>query len=89
MDTDSLPLVERSKVIQNARQFAERLNHCLDENEAPRQIRERAVILSKLLDISKQQAWSLLEGHQLPDNALLQRIAVEFEVDIQWLSGDK
>lgn len=76
-------------VPQTAKHFAERLNNCLDDTGAPMQARERAAILSRVLDIPKQQAWSLLEGHQLPDTALLQRIAAEFEVDPQWLSGEK
>jgi len=40
-----------------------------------------------MLDIPKQQAWSILEGHILPEHSLLQRIAVEFEVDLKWLCG--
>lgn len=71
------------------RVFAERLNHCLDETGAPNLVRERAAILNKLIDIPKQHAWSMLEGHQLPDSVLLKKIADEFEVDPEWLSGDK
>jgi hypothetical protein len=70
----------------SAKRFAEKLNHCLDETGAPAQVRERAAILSKMLDIPKQQAWSLLEGQQVPDQALMNKIATEFEVDLQWLS---
>lgn len=69
----------------NAKDFAEKLNKCLDESDAPSPVRERASILSKMLDIPKQQAWSILEGHLLPEHSLLQRIAVEFEVDLKWL----
>jgi hypothetical protein len=76
-------------VPHTAKHFAERLNNCLDDTGAPIQVRERAAILSRVLDIPKQQAWSLLEGNQLPDTNLLQRIANEFEVDPQWLSGEK
>lgn len=72
-----------------AKQFSERLNSCLDDTGAPANTRERAVILSKVLDIPKQQAFSLLEGHQLPDLEMLQLIANEFEVDPKWLSGEK
>ena len=67
--------------------FAQKLNQCLDESEAPTPVRERANILSKMLDIPKQQAWSILEGQQLPEETLLQRIAAEFEVDTKWLCG--
>lgn len=70
-----------------AKDFAEKLNKCLDESEAPAPVRERASILSKMLDIPKQQAWSILEGHFLPEQTLLQRIASEFEVDLKWLCG--
>ena len=65
--------------------FVEKLNHCLDEISAPHTVRERAALLSKSLDIPKQQAWALLEGHQMPDQHLLQKIAQEFEVDVEWL----
>lgn len=72
-----------------AKQFAQKLNHCLDETGAPASTRERATILSKLLDLPKHQAWGLLEGQQLPDSELMRQIATEFEVDPNWLSGDK
>jgi hypothetical protein len=75
-------------VLQRAKHFADRLNGCLDDTGAPTQMRERAVILGKMLDIPKQQAWSLLEGHQLPDQTLLQKIANEFEVEPKWLAGE-
>lgn len=74
---------------QSAKHFAERLNKCLDEVDAPTQVRERSVILSKMLDISKHEAWSLLEGRMLPNQELLQQIAEEFDVDPQWLIGSK
>jgi hypothetical protein len=76
-------------VPQTAKYFAERLNSCLDETGAPVNVRERAAVLSKMLDIPKQQAWSLLEGHLLPNHDLIVKIAAEFEVDPEWLSGDK
>lgn len=72
---------------QGAKHFAEKLNRCLDETGAPASARERAAILSKMLDIPKQIAWSLVEGQQRPDSDLLQRIAIEFEVDSKWLAG--
>lgn len=86
--TGSTALSRRIIVPVSPKHFAARLNQCLDETGAPANVRERAAILSKMLDISKQQAWSLLEGHQLPDADLLQQIATEFEVDGTWLSGD-
>lgn len=79
----------RSVVPHIPKHFAQRLNECLDETDAPSLPRERANILSKMLDIPKQQAHSLLEGQQFPDDVLLTRIASEFEVEPAWLSGDK
>lgn len=73
----------------SAKHFAERLNNCLDDTGAPAHVRERALILSKLINIPKQQAWTFLAGQQLPDADLLKRLANEFEVDPQWLSGEK
>ncbi len=72
-----------------AKSFAERLNSCLDDTGAPAQTRERAMILSKLLDIPKQQAWTFLEGQSMPEPEVLNLIATEFEVDPKWLSGEK
>lgn len=74
---------------QSAKHFSEKLNSCLDETGAPSQVRERSIILAKMLDISKHQAFSLLEGRLLPDKTLIQKIADEFEVDLKWLSGEK
>lgn len=68
--------------------FVQKLNQCLDDSDAPRSPRERANILSKILDIPRQQAWSLLEGHQPPDDEVLERIAAEFEVDVKWLAAE-
>lgn len=72
----------------SAKQFSERLNRCLDETGAPAQVRDRASALSKLLDIPKQQAWSLLQGQQLPNDELLLKIANEFEIEPQWLGAE-
>lgn len=72
----------------SAKHFAERLNQCLSETGAPQSVRERTSILNRVLDISKHQAWNLLEGQQFPDPDLLQKIAEEFEVDVRWLSGE-
>lgn len=87
--TGSRAFPRRTFVAQNTKHFADKLNQCLDETDAPPHVRERALVLSKMLDIPKQQAFGLLEGHQIPDVELLQKIAAEFEVDPKWLSGEK
>ncbi|MES2217649.1 MAG: hypothetical protein V4501_04465 [Pseudomonadota bacterium] len=74
---------------QIGKHFSERLNKILDELDMPTPIRERALLLSKMLAIPKQQAWSLLDGHLIPDNDLLERIAAELEVEPHQLTGDK
>ena len=80
----------KEKVVpQSAKIFAQRLNRCLDDMDAPTAVRERADILCKMLDIPRHQAWGLIEGHQFPDAALLNQIANEFEVDPKWLAGEK
>lgn len=73
----------------SAKHFAERLNRCLNETGAPRPLRERAGILSKIIRIPRQDAWGFLEGHQLPQQDVLEQIAEEFEVDARWLVGEK
>lgn len=70
---------------QNPKYFAERLNRCLDDLGLPNNTRERSVILSKMLDIPKQQVWGLLEGQIFPDENLIEKIAIELEVDRDWL----
>lgn len=74
---------------QSGKLFSERLHHCLDDTDAPASARERAAILSKMIDIPKQLAWSLLDGHQIPDQEMIKKIANEFEVDPVWLAGQK
>ena len=86
--TQTKSMLRKTIVTLSPREFSKRLSQCLDDTGAPAHARERAIILSKLLDIPKHLAWSLLEGQQLPDKELLQKIASEFEVEPQWLSGE-
>jgi hypothetical protein len=72
-------------VQQVAKFFAERLNQALDDLDVPAGSRERAASLAKLIDIPKPQAWSLIDGHLVPDDDLLQQLADVLEVDAQWL----
>lgn len=69
--------------------FTERLHHCLDETGAPSSVRERAAILSKLMDIPKHLSFSMLEGNQIPAVETIEKIANEFEVDAKWLCGEE
>ncbi len=69
--------------------FAKRLNKCLDEMGVPSDTRDRSAILSKMLHISRQQTRMMLEGYQLPDDLVLSQLAREFEVETTWLVTDK
>lgn len=69
---------------KNAKHFSTQLNKYLDELGMPNGTRERAVILGKMLHIPKQQAWSLLEGHTLPDDTIRQQLADELEVNLNF-----
>ncbi|HSW70590.1 MAG TPA: hypothetical protein VLH77_01260, partial [Gammaproteobacteria bacterium] len=64
--------------------FAQRLNKCLDELDQRADVRKRSAMLSKMLNIPRQLAWMLLEGHHIPDETLLNEIAREFEVETSW-----
>jgi hypothetical protein len=77
----------RDIVEQIAKHFATQLNIALDDLGIPKASRDRAAIFGKMLDIPKQQAYSLLEGHIVPDENLLQRIAAEFEIEPEELLG--
>jgi hypothetical protein len=81
--------VKEKHVQQNIKHFSARLNECLDNIEAPASTRERATILSKLLTIPKQEAWSLIEGHHPPSPITLEKLSQEFDVPLEWLMGEK
>jgi hypothetical protein len=63
------------------KKLAYQINKSLDEIGVPENNKERVAIFSKMLDISKQQAWSLLEGLLTPDRSTLEKIASELEID--------
>lgn len=73
-------------VPQSAKHFAEQLNKALDDMGVPSG-RERPTILGKMLHIPKQQAWSFLEGHVVPDENLLRQMASELDVSVDYLTG--
>ena len=74
---------------QIAKYFAVQLNKALDDLGVPVAARERVAAFSKMMDIPKPQANSLLDGHLIPDDDLLQRIATELEVEPEWLQAGK
>lgn len=74
----------------NPKDFAERLNHLLDEAGAPELIRKRAEVLADLVNLpnfSKFDAESLLAGRILPRRELVEKLAAELDVDPSELTG--
>lgn len=65
----------------STKQFSEQLNQSLNDLGVPINSKERVIILSKMLDIPKQHAWNLLEGHLLPDKNIWEKIVDELEMD--------
>lgn len=64
------------------KKLAHKINKSLDEIGVPENNKQRIAIFSKMLDISKQQAWSLLEGQLNPDQKILEKIANELEITL-------
>lgn len=69
------------------KRFSERLNRELDNIGAPEASAERIEVLSKLIKVPKFKAEALLNGATNPDEALLNTLAQEFEVNAAWLVG--
>jgi hypothetical protein len=69
------------------KRFSERLNKELDNIGAPESSVERIEVLAKLIKIPKFKAEALLNGATNPDEALLNALAEEFEVNADWLVG--
>lgn len=69
------------------KRFSERLNKELDNIGAPESSAERIEVLSKLIKVPKFKAEALLNGATNPDEALLNTLAQELEVNPAWLVG--
>lgn len=62
--------------------LAVQLNKQLDGLGITTMKRQRVAILSKILDIPRQDAWSLLDGNTVSSTDVLKRVAVEFDIDV-------
>ncbi|CEG58065.1 hypothetical protein [Legionella fallonii] len=69
------------------KRFSERLNKELDSIGVPETTAERIEVLSKLIKIPRFKAEALLNGNTNPDEALLNTLAQELEVNADWLIG--
>lgn len=69
------------------KRFSERLNKELDSIGVPETTAERIEVLSKLLKVPKFKAETLLNGITSSDDALITALALELEVNADWLIG--
>lgn len=69
------------------KRFSERLNKELDSIGVPETTTERIAVLSKLIKVPKFKAEALLNGITNPDEAVLETLAHELEVNADWLLG--
>ena len=69
------------------RQFSERLNKELDDIGVPECFEERVAVFSKLIKVPRFKAEALLNGSMVLDPLLLDMIANELEISVDWLSG--
>jgi len=65
----------------STKKLAHEINKSLDEIGVPENSKERLAIFSRMLDIPRQQAWSILEGQSIPDEKILEKITNELEID--------
>ena len=72
----------------NNKVFSERLNRELDIIGVPQHNTERVEVFSKLMKIPRFKAGALLNGSFPPDPNLLESLANELEVSVEWLRGD-
>jgi hypothetical protein len=79
-------IVEKEFIMKN-KEFSERLNQELDNMDLPQQTEERVDTFAKLIKIPRFQASIILNGQIPTDTFLLQKIADELEVSVEWLLG--
>ncbi len=65
-----------------SKELAQELHKSLDGLGVSIHGHDRAMMLSKMLDIPKPEAWSLLEGYTFPDKPLLRKISETLEIHL-------
>ncbi|MFT4058501.1 MAG: hypothetical protein QM652_03030 [Legionella sp.] len=71
----------------NSKVFSQRFNRELATLGFPEELSEKIKAVSKVFDVSRHLANSLIFGHVLPGKEQLDRIAAILEVCPLWLSG--
>ena len=69
------------------KQFSERLNKELDDIGVPQRNNERVEVFAKLIKIPRFKAEAILNGQTQPEAPLLDILAIELEVNPDWLLG--
>ena len=67
--------------------FSERLNQELDNIGLPQHEAERIEAFARLIKTPRFKAESILHGELIPSPEVLNQIAEELEVSIEWLTG--
>jgi hypothetical protein len=65
--------------------FTAKLHQQLDEIGLPEREDERIDAFAKLFHQPRFKAASILSGQMIPDQELLEKLANEFEVSVNWL----
>ncbi|MGC1182530.1 hypothetical protein [Legionella sp.] len=71
----------------NSKVFSQRFNRELAALGFPEELSEKIKAVSKVFDVSRHMANSLIFGHILPKCDQLDKIAAILEVCPQWLGG--
>lgn len=71
----------------NSKVFSQRFNRELATLGFPEELSEKIKAVSKVFEVSRHLANSLIFGHVLPEGEQLDRIASILEVCPQWLGG--
>jgi hypothetical protein len=71
----------------NSKVFSQRFNRELTTLGFPEELSEKIKAVSKVFDVSRHLANSLIFGHVLPSEEQLDKIAAILEVCPLWLSG--
>lgn len=67
--------------------FSERLNAELDNIGLPQHESERIEAFAKLIKAPRFKAESILHGQLVPNHEMMETIAKELEVSVDWLLG--
>lgn len=71
----------------NSKVFSQRFNRELSTLGFPEELTEKTKAVSKVFDVTRHLANSMIFGHVLPDREKLDEIAEILEVCPQWLGG--